>query len=75
MRERGFLGRAMRAPAALAQSMEEPPPKAMMAPQPSSRYIRRAASTLATVGLATVPSKMLTPMPAPARAFSSGSVR
>ena len=33
----GLRGRAMRAPQALAQSMELPPPKAMMQSQPWSR--------------------------------------
>ena len=33
----GFAGWAMRAPTPLAQSMAEPPPKPMMAPQPRSR--------------------------------------
>ena len=37
MRFSAFLGRTMRAPSALAQSMEEPPPKAISPWQPCSR--------------------------------------
>ena len=52
----GVLGRAMQAPTALAQSIEEPPPKPIRAWQLFSLYKCRASSTLSVVGLATVPS-------------------
>jgi hypothetical protein len=37
MASSGFLGLATRAPHSLAQSMGEPPPKAMIASQPLAR--------------------------------------
>ena len=53
---KGFLGRASRAPTALAQSMGEPPPKATRQSQPLSRYSFSASSTILVVGLGRVPS-------------------
>ena len=51
----GFTpGRTSMAPAALAQSMAEPPPRATMAPQPCCRYTPAASVAFCTVGLARV---------------------
>ena len=47
----GLLGFTIQAPVTLAQSMAEPPPKAMIAFVPLSRYSVLASSILVMVGL------------------------
>lgn len=49
----GLLGFTIQAPVTLAQSMAEPPPKAMIAFVPLSRYSVLASSILVMVGFAT----------------------
>ena len=72
--ESGFLGYAILAPTAFAASMDEPPPKPMMASQSSFIYKALASSTLSVVGLATVLSYTATLIPQDARFSSSGFV-
>ena len=56
LRGPGTAALAMSAAMLRAQSMLDPSPNAIKPWQPFSRYSRRACSTLATVGLATVRS-------------------
>ena len=58
------LGRTMRAAAALAVSIGEPPPTARKPSQPSARYRSRTCSMMEIVGLARTPSKWTAEMPA-----------
>ena len=67
-------GYTTQAPVALAQSMEEPPPKATSAWQPPSRYSSVASATFCTVGLGWVPSYTWQAMPRSVRAFSRVAV-
>ena len=58
------LGRTMRAAAALAVSIGDPPPTARKPSQPSARYISRTCSMTEIVGFARTPSKWTADRPA-----------
>ena len=58
------FGRTIRAAAAFAVSIGEPPPTARKPSHPSERYVLRTCSMISIVGLARTPSKCTAAIPA-----------